>query len=82
LLDLLDNGQGQVGALEVKQAREMFRRVGSLEFAVEEIARRRKRALHAPGLEEHDQLRAVVTGMCDLFLEPLGDVLDREEVAA
>jgi geranylgeranyl pyrophosphate synthase len=82
LLDLLDHQPRQLGAPGVQQARELFRRVGSLEFAVEEIARRRERALHAPGLEEHDQMRALVAGMCDLFLEPLGDLLAREEVAA
>ena len=42
---------------------------------LEEIARRRERALRPAALAEHPRLRALVADMCDLFLEPIRPLL-------
>lgn len=72
---VLGKDRASTTAEEVEQAIELFNEVGSLDFALEEIAQRRERARQVIKLLGHVQLGSVVAAMCDLFLEPIQPVI-------
>jgi hydroxymethylglutaryl-CoA reductase len=63
----------------VERAVELFERAGSVQYAVEELARRREQALAVPALADHPRLRSMIAAMCELFLEPIRPFLDERE---
>ncbi|MCC6521049.1 MAG: hydroxymethylglutaryl-CoA reductase, degradative, partial [Polyangiaceae bacterium] len=71
LRGVLDKPREETSADDVVAAKALFERLGSLDFALAEIADRRIRALAVAGLAEHERLRTLVAGVCDLFLDPI-----------
>ena len=78
LREVLDRDRETTSPEEITAAIQMLREVGSLEFALQEIARRRQQALQTPGLRNHPQLLSMVEAMCDLFTGPIQPVVDKE----
>jgi hypothetical protein len=72
----LDLSREQTSADEVAEAAAILERSGSLEHALAEVADRRSRAIGVPELGYHQQLKAAVEAMCDLFLDPIRPLLD------
>jgi hydroxymethylglutaryl-CoA reductase len=77
LRQVLDLDREQTTGEDIAWASELFERVGSLAFALDEIGRRKERARGVAALLDHQQLQSVVEAMCDLFLRPIEPVLER-----
>jgi len=56
---------------DVDEAKQLFRRTGSLRFAVAEIERRRQRALELEGLAEQPRLRSLIQALAEICLAPI-----------
>ncbi|HEV8321764.1 MAG TPA: polyprenyl synthetase family protein [Myxococcota bacterium] len=72
---VLDKERACTTEEDVDEVTALFERAGSLRFALAEMARRREGALAPAALAEHARLRALVGGMCDVFLEPIRPLL-------
>jgi hypothetical protein len=75
LCDILDKDRHATKQDEVEEAIQILERAGSLRFALEEIARRKDKALSVQVVDEHAGLSRLVAGMCDLFLKPIETLL-------
>jgi geranylgeranyl pyrophosphate synthase len=73
---ILDKERTATRPEEIAEAIAMLRSAGSLDFALDEMRRRKDTALHVPAVAAHDRLQALVSGMCDLFLKPIAPLLD------
>ncbi|MEM1030862.1 MAG: hydroxymethylglutaryl-CoA reductase, degradative [Myxococcota bacterium] len=76
LRDILDRDRDQTKPDEIRAAIDMMTEVGSLTFALDEIRRRRERALGVPVVAANPRLRALVAGMSDLFTKPIADLMN------
>lgn len=76
LCRLLDADRDTVTHAEIDRAAEAFRAEGSLQFALDEIARRRELACNAPEFADYPDLKALLNAMADIFLEPIAPLLD------
>jgi geranylgeranyl diphosphate synthase, type I len=72
---ILEKDRDATSTEEVEEALQIFSRTGSLEYALEEVTQRRRRALDVPALDAHPHLLSVIEAMCDLFLEPIEPVI-------
>lgn len=61
---------------DIDRAAKAFRLEGSLQFALDEIARRRALACDAPIFSDYPDLKALLNAMADLFLEPISPLLN------
>jgi geranylgeranyl diphosphate synthase type I len=77
LAQILDKDRDATDSEEVEEALEIFARTGSLEYALREVAERRRRAQGVPSLGDHPHLLSVIEAMCDLFLEPIKPIISR-----
>ena len=78
LAAILDKDRDTTTTEEVEEALQIFSRTGSLDYALEEVAQRRQRALTVPSLGDHPHLLSVIEAMSDLFLEPIQPIVHRE----
>ena len=76
LTSIVDADRTATSQAMIAEALTLLDDAGSLEFALQEIANRKKRALEVPVLAEQEQLHALVAGMCDLFLEPIKPLME------
>ena len=75
LRDLLDAPRDEVSIEDIDRVAEEFRAEGSLDAALEEIEKRRRRALAHPAFEESPELKNLMGGIANLFLEPIDHVI-------
>ena len=66
---VLDRRREATTAADVQEAIRRFERAGAVDFAVQEIERRRSRVRGE--LSEHPRFAALFDGLCDLFLRPI-----------
>jgi hydroxymethylglutaryl-CoA reductase len=76
LTEIVDRERTATSAEDIAEAIEILRNAGSLDFALDEIRRRKAAALTVKTVAEHERLHALVSGMCDLFLKPIASLLD------
>ncbi|HEY9285995.1 MAG TPA: polyprenyl synthetase family protein [Pyrinomonadaceae bacterium] len=81
LRGVLDKRRDQTTVEDVAGAKDLFVRSGSLAFALEELARRRKAALQVPALAPYRTLVAVLGRACDMFLQPVSTVVNEYSLA-
>jgi len=72
---VLDKDRNETSYQEIEAVLALLEASGSLRFALDEMADRKKRALAVPTVAAHEQLHALVAGMCDLFLKPIEPLL-------
>jgi hydroxymethylglutaryl-CoA reductase len=72
---VLDKDRSETTPAEIDRALKLLESTGSLQFALDEIASRRDRALAVPGLQQNERLQNLVAGICDLFLKPIESLL-------
>ena len=75
LTGVLDKDRERTTAEDVSQVKSLFERTGSLQFALDEMASRKQRAMSIPALASYPALRDLLGGMCDKFLEPIQPLL-------
>ncbi len=75
LLAILDSPREDTSPEDVAWVAKLFQGTGSLAFALEEIHRRASLAVQVPALSGHQPLRQLVEGMCQLFMEPIHQVM-------
>jgi len=75
LLDILDEDREQTKQVEIDEAIEMMTKIGSKDFALDEIRRRRERALSLPAVADNPSLHHLVAGMSDLFIKPIAGLM-------
>ena len=75
LLEVLDRDRADTSAADVERAEALFDRLGSLRFAVEEMHARRQAAMAAITAIGQPSLSAMVQGLSDTVLEPIGDLV-------
>lgn len=76
LREILAADRDAVTHAAINRAAEAFRLEGSLQFALDEIARRRALACEAPEFDDYPDLKALLNAMADIFLEPIAPLLD------
>lgn len=69
LREVLGRERSETSSDDIAQASALFERVGSLDFALEELQRRRHAALQSPAL------KTLLDGLCDLFLAPIAPLI-------
>ncbi len=74
---VLDKDRHQTTSSEVAEAIELLQQTGSLNFALQQIAAHRQRAIEATDAAEHPALSSLTEGMCDLFLEPIESIISQ-----
>jgi geranylgeranyl diphosphate synthase type I len=75
LQGVLDTPREQTSTEQVARAEALIEETGSLAFALDELELRKERARQIPALHDHQQLRAVVSAMCELFSEPIQPII-------
>jgi geranylgeranyl pyrophosphate synthase len=75
LAAVLDKDRSETTEEDIAAALGLLERVGSLRFALDEIAKRKAAALAIPAVAAHAELHRLVAGMCDLFLKPIETLL-------
>jgi geranylgeranyl diphosphate synthase type I len=65
----------QTGAEEIEAIVSLFDRLGSLDYALDELERRRRLALESPLYTDRPALTALIDGLSDLFLAPIEPLL-------
>ena len=76
LRDILAADRDATTLTQIDWAAKAFRLEGSLQFALDEIARRRDLACNAPEFAEYPQLKSLLNAMADIFLEPIAPLLN------
>ncbi len=79
LVATLDKDRHETTAQDVADVMAMFGRLGSLQYALDELDRRRTAAVAAAERTRDDGLIAMVEGLSDLFLAPIRPLLDDPE---
>jgi geranylgeranyl diphosphate synthase type I len=74
LAEVLARSREEVRDADIVRASELLREVGSLDYALAEIDRRRA-AAHAELAAVPDALASMVSGLADVMLAPIRDVL-------
>jgi hydroxymethylglutaryl-CoA reductase len=75
LAAVLDKDRSETTEEDIAAALVLLEGVGSLRFALDEIAKRKAAALAIPAVAAHAELHRLVAGMCDLFLKPIETLL-------
>ncbi len=75
LLSILDKDRSETTAQDVTDVMGLFDRTGSLRYALDELGRRRKRAIEAVRETGPADVVELVGGLCDLFLAPIQPLL-------
>lgn len=78
LREILLAERDEVSAEQIEQVARAFRAQGSLQFALDEIARRRELACEAPAFDDYPRLRALLGAIAALFLAPIAELLEPE----
>ncbi len=81
LRGVLDKHRDHTTVEDIAKAKDLFKRSGSLAFALEELMRRRKAALQVESLAPYGTLVAVIGRACDLFLQPINSILNEFPLA-
>jgi geranylgeranyl diphosphate synthase type I len=71
---VLDQPRDQTSPDDIAEIKGLFRRSGSLDFALEELARRRGAALGVRALAPYPALLRVLDEACNMFLQPISSV--------
>ncbi|MFW5968890.1 MAG: polyprenyl synthetase family protein [Persicimonas sp.] len=77
LRDVLEAPREEVDSDQIDRVAELFREQGSLQFALDEIDRRRRLACAPSAFDQHPRMRRLVAGMADLFLRPIESLITR-----
>jgi hydroxymethylglutaryl-CoA reductase len=80
LRELLDRDRAATTQPEVDRAIALLTDAGSLRYALQEMERRKARALSVPAVAARPSLQALVRGMCELFLKPIEPLFASQEV--
>ncbi len=75
LRQVLEAERDAVGQDDIDRAAELFRERGSLEFAMSEIARRRRLACETRFFADYPAIEHLLEGMADIFLAPIRSVM-------
>ncbi|MBN1771492.1 MAG: polyprenyl synthetase family protein [Deltaproteobacteria bacterium] len=75
LREVLTKAREQTSDDEIDWADRLFRRCGSVRFALDEIARRERAVAGRPELAATPRLRELLVGLGDAFLEPIRPVM-------
>ncbi len=81
LRQVLDKDRAETTKEDIAEAIELLTACGSLRYALDEMARRKGRALSVPAVAARPELQALVRAMCDLFLKPIEPLLSQEVVS-
>ncbi len=76
LAEIVDKERTSTSPDEIGEAIAILRAAGSLEYALDEIRRRKAAATSVAPVAAHERLGALVSGMCDLFLKPIAPLLE------
>ncbi|PIE17622.1 MAG: hypothetical protein CSA65_08340 [Proteobacteria bacterium] len=82
LSQILDLPREETGEAEIEAVVVLFERLGSLDYALAELDRRRRSALASPLYVERPTLAALIDGLCDLFLAPIHPLLTERGLKA
>lgn len=77
LRELLKAPRETVDTQAIQRATALFAEHGSLEFALDEIARRTHSATQCPTLSAHPRVATLLSRMAELFIEPIDQVYTR-----
>ncbi len=77
LREILLAPRDAVSAGDIERATALFAERGSLEFALDEIARRMQSATRCATLAAHPHIATLLTNMAELFIEPIDQVYSR-----
>jgi geranylgeranyl diphosphate synthase, type I len=75
LKGILDKPRNQTSAEDIAGVMALFKRTGSLSFALDELERRRTAALEVPSLASYPALLKVLAEACSLFLYPISSIM-------
>ena len=73
---VLDAPRERTTSAQIAQAIELLRTCGSLDYALDELTRRREAALKVPAVAASPELTQLVAGMCAVFLGPIQPLLE------
>jgi geranylgeranyl diphosphate synthase type I len=76
LSTILDKPRQETSAQDISRVIELFAQVGSLQYALAEVARRRQAALASEEIKKHPRLAELVEGICELFLAPIRPLVE------
>jgi geranylgeranyl diphosphate synthase, type I len=79
---ILDTPRDRTTTVDVDEAAELFERVGAVDAALAELARRAALAQAAPALDDSPALRDLVRGLTSVFCAPIKHLTDRTRSAA
>jgi geranylgeranyl diphosphate synthase, type I len=82
LRDVLQRPADLTSAADVVEVTSLYEQVGSVDFALDELDRRRAAALSVPGLARDPVLVAVLADACDLFLQPVRALMPTARAAS
>lgn len=71
---VLDRPRDLTSPDDIAEIKDLFKRSGSLAFALDELARRRSAALDVRALARHPALLQVLDEACGMFLQPIKSV--------
>jgi geranylgeranyl diphosphate synthase type I len=79
---LLRTERDEVGTDDVERVADAFVAQGSLQYALDEIARRRRLICNIPGLSETPPLQMLLIGMTEVFLKPISEIFEPAQTAS
>ncbi len=74
---ILDAPRERTSAADIDVVVELFERVGALDFAIDEMLRRRELAKNAPGLASRETLVHLVDELCDVLWAPIKSIVEQ-----
>ena len=77
LLAILDKDRHATSDEDVDWVLELLAQTDSLTFALEQLDERKNRALAVDALQTRPDLKALVGGMCELFMRPIAPLVDQ-----
>ncbi|MBW2733153.1 MAG: polyprenyl synthetase family protein [Deltaproteobacteria bacterium] len=75
LRGVLDRDRAETCSGDISEACALFERLGSLDFALSEVSRRRQAALEPTIYRTQETISSLVDGLCDLFLAPIAPLM-------
>jgi len=72
---VLDKPRDRTTEQDIARVKDLFTRAGSVRFAIDELARRKKAALSAQALAPYPVLLEVLDEACNIFLHPVRSII-------
>jgi hydroxymethylglutaryl-CoA reductase len=79
LLHVLDKPREETSQQDVRDVMALFERTASLDYALDEITRRKNAALAVPALQDHPRVIELIGGLCELFLKPIASLYESKD---